>query len=245
MPPRRGPYCEGSKSAFDPDLLFATWGDDCLPQNNYDFGFTIIKIFNLSPTDNYVYRALGETTLRQAQAAIDAGSKNGLHAWYLDEEGNEMPPPTPADITAYTNLFASTTTLQTALTGFLANAKKASLRASIAAHLSSNLLTTPALPLPKKSKHHPHTNPYLDIWTWACHNLAWAGPVPATARTTISHHALPILYHHFGCAVPTHLALQLLAQLAQPARPCGSQSARPILDIGSGNGYWTYCLRRL
>lgn len=98
MPEGRGPYCEGSKSAFDPNLLFATWDDDCLPQNNYDFGYTIIKIFNLAPTDNYVYRAMAATNLRQAQAAIDAGNKNGLHAWYRDDEDNEstMPKQTPS-----------------------------------------------------------------------------------------------------------------------------------------------------
>lgn len=90
MPQRQGPYCEGSKSAFDPNLLFATWEDDCLTQNNYDFGYTIIKIFNLAPTDNYVYRAMAATNLRQAQAAIDAGNKNGLHAWYRDDGDNEV-----------------------------------------------------------------------------------------------------------------------------------------------------------
>jgi hypothetical protein len=55
---------------------------------------------------------------------------------------------------------------------------------------------------------------------------------------------LPILYHHFGCVCPSYTALHLIAQLAQPDKP-PKQASKPILDIGSGCGYWTYMLRRL
>jgi hypothetical protein len=34
----------------------------------------------------------------------------------------------------------------------------------------------------------------------------------------------------------------VLAKLAQPAKP-STEPVRPILDVGSGNGYWTYMLR--
>ena len=44
---------------------------------------------------------------------------------------------------------------------------------------------------------------------------------------------LPVLYHHFGCVVPTYEALWIISQLG------------PVMDVGSGNGYWTYMLRRL
>jgi hypothetical protein len=41
--------------------------------------------------------------------------------------------------------------------------------------------------------------------------------------------------HHFGCVVPSYESLELVRQVA---------GGRPILDIGSGNGYWTFVLRR-
>jgi hypothetical protein len=41
--------------------------------------------------------------------------------------------------------------------------------------------------------------------------------------------------HHFGCATPSHEALEILRILAD---------SREIADIGSGNGYWTFMLRR-
>lgn len=63
-------------------------------------------------------------------------------------------------------------------------------------------------------------------------------------HTKISHHTLPILYHHYGCLVPSYAALYAIAKLAQPRRP-SKEPVRPILDIGSGNGYWTFLLRRL
>jgi hypothetical protein len=113
----------------------------------------------------------------------------------------------------------------------------------IAAHLQSHFhpppipQTTPHLNLPPKAKN-PYPNPYLDFWTWSCRTLEWAGPVFSTAQTTQSHHILPILYHHFGCIVPTHDALHLLSQLSTATKP-----ARAVIDLGCGNGYWTYLLR--
>jgi hypothetical protein len=41
--------------------------------------------------------------------------------------------------------------------------------------------------------------------------------------------------HHFGCATPTHESLAMLKILAD---------GRAIADIGSGNGYWAFMLRR-
>lgn len=39
--------------------------------------------------------------------------------------------------------------------------------------------------------------------------------------------------HHFACACPSHDALSMLTTLA---------AGRPILDMGSGNGYWSRLL---
>ena len=107
--------------------------------------------------------------------------------------------------------------------------------------------TGPAFPPKKKT---PETNPYYDMWVWSCHNLEWAGPISSTAQIKQSHHILPIFYHQFGCVVPTHDALSLIQHLSkhgtvhttkskEPARPL------PIVEIGSGNGYWAYLLRCL
>ena len=48
---------------------------------------------------------------------------------------------------------------------------------------------------------------------------------------------LPVLYHHFGCVCPSWEALSIISQLAQ--------DTAGVLDMASGNGYWTYMLRRL
>jgi hypothetical protein len=44
--------------------------------------------------------------------------------------------------------------------------------------------------------------------------------------------------------VPSYSALHAIAKLAQPAKP-SKEAVLPILDIGSGNGYWTYMLRNI
>ncbi len=67
--------------------------------------------------------------------------------------------------------------------------------------------------------------------------------MPSTSSTRISHHILPVFYHHFGCVVPSYAALHVIAKLSQPAKP-SKQPVLPILDIGSGNGYWTFMLRK-
>lgn len=51
-----------------------------------------------------------------------------------------------------------------------------------------------------------------------------------------SHHILPIFMHHFGCVVPSYESLEVIKQIADK---------RTVVEIGSGNGYWTYMLRRM
>lgn len=74
--------------------------------------------------------------------------------------------------------------------------------------------------------------------------MEWAGPTPGTAMTKQSHHILPVLYHHFGCVCPTYDALSLIQQICKGAAD-GADSLKPVVEIGSGNGYWAYQLRRL
>lgn len=85
------------------------------------------------------------------------------------------------------------------------------------------------------NKNKSHVNPYFDVWAWTNQNIEWAGPEAGTVRVKHSHAILPILYHHFGCVCPSHEALALISQLVR---------GRKIVDLGSGNGYWTYMLRR-
>ena len=42
--------------------------------------------------------------------------------------------------------------------------------------------------------------------------------------------------HHFGCVVPSYESLEVIKQMAR---------GRRVLEIGSGNGYWAYMLRRM
>ncbi|KAL1608487.1 hypothetical protein SLS60_003429 [Paraconiothyrium brasiliense] len=119
--------------------------------------------------------------------------------------------------------------------------KPNTLRASIANHLQCRFDNTTTGLLPSK-KNRTHTNPYFSLWAYSCEELEWAGPWPNTVHTKIAHHILPVFYHHFGCVVPSYAALHVIAKLAQPAKP-SKEDVRPILDIGSGNGYWSFMLR--
>lgn len=144
--------------------------------------------------------------------------------------------PPQTDITAYTSIFSPQKSAPNALKSFAANAKRSSLRSSIAAHLtshrhiSSDITLVKPLKAPKR-----HTNPALDFWTWSCHALQWAGPDESTEKLKTSHHVLPVFMHHFGCVVPSYESLELIRQVS---------AGKPIVDMGSGNGYWTFMLRR-
>ena len=42
--------------------------------------------------------------------------------------------------------------------------------------------------------------------------------------------------HHFGCVVPSYEGLKIIEHVARK---------KTVIDMGSGNGYWTYMLRRM
>jgi hypothetical protein len=109
------------------------------------------------------------------------------------------------------------------------------LRQSVAEHLTQHRLFPNNISIPKLKPEKAHINPYLDFLAWACLNLEWCGPDESTVRVKQSHYILPVFYHHFGCVCPTFEALEIVKQVAKK---------RPVLDIGSGLGYWTYMLRR-
>ena len=73
-------------------------------------------------------------------------------------------------------------------------------------------------------------------------NLEWAGPNAGTERVKTSHHILPIFMHHFGCVVPSYESLGIIKHFTGARN---NSKARTILEIGSGNGYWTHMLRKL
>ncbi|OLN85768.1 hypothetical protein CCHL11_07781 [Colletotrichum chlorophyti] len=199
------------------------------------YGATVVS-FKLPQRDTYVYHAMTAVRLAEVQRVVSMGGVNGLHAWYRDDEGKPLDPPPKADTESYIQIFLPQTQTASALKSFLSNAKKSSIRFAAATHLTANRHIHPslsqALAIPKCKS--PPPNPYLDFWSWSARNLEWCGPVPQTAARLQSHHVLPILMHHFGCATPTHEALQILKILS---------AGRPVADVGSGNGYWTWMLR--
>ncbi|KAH7344371.1 hypothetical protein BKA66DRAFT_576963 [Pyrenochaeta sp. MPI-SDFR-AT-0127] len=230
---------------FSPETLLQGWSDEKYSplHSGKTLAQCIREAFSIPNSDAYVYRAQAETTLDVTQRAIAAKRAHGLHGWYHDEQGKPVEPqhPTPEEITAYTELFNPSLNLPKALNGFRANSKANTLRSQVASHLTSRFHNTTTGLLPSK-KDRKHVNPYYALWTYSSQELEWAGPLPSTAYTRISHHILPIFYHHFGCVVPSYAALHVIAKLAQPAKP-SKESVLPILDIGSGNGYWTFMLR--
>ncbi|KAI1363362.1 hypothetical protein F5Y08DRAFT_243884 [Xylaria arbuscula] len=151
-----------------------------------------------------------------------------------------LPPPPQPDIEAYLSIFSPANASSTALKNYTSNAKKGSLRREIGSYLSSKRYIHPSLnltvPRIKASASKPApANPYLTFLSWAIRNLEYAGPAPSSARgRPSSHHALPIFMHHFGCVCPSHESLEILRSVA---------AGREIIDMGSGNGYWTRMLR--
>lgn len=225
-----GPRCEGAAD-FNADAFFTAWASSPVIDNN-NLESLIKERFGLKANDSYIYHAVASFTLAQVQRAIGYGGQKGLHAWYRDEAGKEVAPPPQSDITAYTNIFSPTSNPAKALTAFASNAKKASVRADVAQNLTKSRVFPASIVVPRSKT---HVNPYLDVWTWSCHNLEWCGPDVGTAMTKQSHHILPVFYHHFGCVCPSYEALETIKQIAK---------GRGVFDVGSGNGYWTYMLRR-
>lgn len=211
---------------------------------NDDLATAIKAWFQLPADDTWTYHAITAVTLPQVQHIIGLGGRNGLHAWYSSPQGGDPktpldPPPRP-DIDDYIRIFQASSLTSSALKALGANAKKGSIRSSVAAHLTSKRFIHPAatnLNIPKKKPAAKDVPPniYLDFWEWSCRNLEWCGPGPeAEARPQQSHHILPIFMHHFGCAVPSYESLEILRLVA---------AGRTVVDVGSGNGYWTFMLR--
>ncbi|KAF2216316.1 hypothetical protein CERZMDRAFT_33393 [Cercospora zeae-maydis SCOH1-5] len=236
MPIPKKPQTEGSVT-FDPGKFFDAWsrGELTAPYDN-DFRKFTIKSFGLRLNDQYGYRATTEVTLLAAQSHVEAGAANGLHTWYRDTTGQPRPNPNATDVAAYTDIFRPTTVTSKAITAFASNAKKGTVRADIAKHLHALYAPPDAARKLQINKSKSHINPYFDISAWAFQNLEWAGPEERTVDIKYSHAILPVLYHHFGCVCPSYESLSYVHQVAR---------GRPIFDIGSGNGYWTYMLRRL
>jgi hypothetical protein len=212
-----------------------------------DFKSAIITAFQLSEGDDYEYHATATVTLSQVQTAIDAGSAHGLHDWYLNGDSQPIGHPPESDISAYIQLFDPSKVAANSLKGFAANAKKNSLRAAVAQHLLSRRFVHASVPSPLKQKT-PHANPYIDFLSYTNTTLESCGPSPNSHLLRTSHHVLPVLMHHFSCVCPTYEALALIASFTKPIPASTKSSPKPpprtILDVGSGNGYWTYMLRR-
>ncbi|KAK5447909.1 hypothetical protein LTS15_009408 [Exophiala xenobiotica] len=275
--PTEGPATEGSKT-WSPSRLCDGNDPEVWPKvhghlNAHEFRAAITTAFDLPSGDNFTYHASASVNLLQVEAAIRAGRANGLHAWYVEPaapeardgqgqgegEGPERVPgqpslriagyPPASDILAYIALFDPTKSAANSLKSLSANAKKGSLRATIAEyllgkrHLDSSI-TVPKFKVPSsssstssqsQSQNGGHQNPALDFWAYLCLALEYAGPNANTALLKSSHHMLPVYMHHFGCVVPSYESLQIINKLA---------AGRHVLDMGSGNGYWTFMLRR-
>ncbi|KAF7855341.1 hypothetical protein EAF04_010085 [Stromatinia cepivora] len=214
------------------DEIFNNWSgiiDD-------DFAKTILDTFGLSQDDNYVYRAESFTmTLPQIQETISTGKLK----YHYQDQGKVLQI-SLADIDAYTSIFSPKTDTSKALIALSSNAKKGSPREWVAKYLQSRRIP----PLHKIPKAKAHINPYYDIWAHTCRMVSFLGPLPDAhyanpAAAKMTHPVLPVLYHHFGCVVPSYDSLYIISQLVEESKLDG------IIDMASGNGYWTYILRRM
>ena len=145
----------------------------------------------------------------------------------------QKPAPPALDIAAYNDIFRPTTNTAKALKALQSNAKKSTTRAAVAQHLLALYQPPAEITVPKNKS---HVNHYFDVLAWSNQALEWAGPEATTHKIRISHALLPVLYHHFSCVCPSFEALEVVRVVAK---------GRGVVDVGSGNGYWTYMLRRM
>lgn len=75
---------------FSPDALLKNWTDEKYTPKHSGKSFEecIWAAFNIPKSDNYVYRAQGETTLAITQRAIGGKRVHGMHDWYHDVDSN-------------------------------------------------------------------------------------------------------------------------------------------------------------
>ncbi|KAK7426529.1 hypothetical protein QQZ08_006988 [Neonectria magnoliae] len=240
-PPAKFTHCVGSLS-FVPDGLIQDverqkQALDLLNTNNDLYNASRV-LLQLPERDLYTYHAITSVKLAEVQAVVALGSANGLHAWYRNEDRSPRDPPPQADVEAYISVFNPSTATASALKNLGTNAKKGSIRSEAAINLTDKRYLHPALTAKltiPKCKKPPSPNPYYDFWAWSCRTLEWCGPCLSAERVATSHHVLPIFMHHFGCVTPSHESLEILKTLAD---------GRPVADIGSGNGYWSFMLRQ-
>ena len=220
---------------FDVDTLFdsAALERAKAQLDRNDLQSAIVTYFNLTSNDDHVYHAIASVSLSQIQTAVAAGRLHGLHDWYLNDAGQGAGYPPLPDIQAYIALFDPGKVAANSLKSFASNAKKNSIRTSVAQYLLSKRHIDSSISPVSKQK--TFNNPYLLFWAWSCYSLEYAGPNERTVDVKTSHHVLPIFMHHFGCLCPSYEALEIIRQLA---------NGRTVLDIGSGNGYWSLMLRR-
>ncbi|KAK4230950.1 hypothetical protein QBC38DRAFT_467394 [Podospora fimiseda] len=254
------PCCAGNPKFQDPSTAFGDRDEDenkyqevlkALNGGSNDFERAIKILFGLSEKekDEYVYRAgVASVGLGEVQRAVEFGigseeGKRRLCDWYGGLNSDlKVLSPSSGDITAYTNIWSSSSSSSpaAALKSFIANAKKGSVRALVGEYLASKRFIhpdfdekrMPKFKKKKKTKDAQIRNPYLDFWVWSCQVLGWCGPLPN--QRLMGHHLLPVFMHHFGCVVPSHEALSVIKVLAEK---------KTVLDIGSGNGYWSWMLR--
>ncbi|PQE09611.1 transcription factor nrm1 whi5 protein [Rutstroemia sp. NJR-2017a WRK4] len=220
-------------SSLSPEEIFDSWHGII----DEDFCKTIRETFKLPEDDTYIYRAGSfAKTLPQIEEAITKGKQKYIY----QEHGKPIEVP-PTDVEAYTSIFSPTTDTSKALTAFSSNAKKGSPRKAVAEYLQAHRIA-PAYKIPKAKN---HINPYYDVWAHSCQMVAFVGPLPDAhysnpATVSVTHPMLPVLYHHFGCVVPSYDALYIISQLVKE-----SSAVNGAIDMASGNGYWTYMLRRM
>ncbi|KAL8350939.1 hypothetical protein RB601_000888 [Gaeumannomyces tritici] len=238
-------YCVGSRGPFDPEArtddaegILMRGAAEALARN--DLRGAIRSWFDIPERDGYVYHALMSVRLDEVQRAVDVAAQKGSPPWYRAPDGEPLPPLSPTDVEAYLSIFNPAQSSPAALRSFGANARKGSARAAAAARLAAKRFVHPALEralaVPKRKRGSaPHPNPYLLFWAWSCRTLGWCGPAVADPGRPVSHPVLPVLMHHFGCAAPSFESLEVLRVLA---------AGRTVADVGSGNGYWSFMLRR-
>lgn len=229
----------------DIDDVHAVCSESTSKEGTSEILLALRQAFHIADGDDYIYRAEAfAMTIGEVQTML-AAQPQLKYTYQAHGQAIEIP---TADIDAYTSIFAASTSTTRSLKAFEANARKDSPRALAASYLvSKRLPLPPEVQVPRQKQ---HANPALQVWQRVSHATGFCGPLPDKhyadpQAAKLTHPILPLLYHHFGCVPPTLEALGVVKHYAlQGAKARGDTYGR-VVEIGSGNGYWTCMLRRL
>ncbi|KAF4635417.1 hypothetical protein G7Y89_g2679 [Cudoniella acicularis] len=195
-----------------------------------DFTKTIAQTFDLPPDDSYVYRAESfGMKLLEIEEKIESGGMNDRSRGPRYQKADEPASPSrPLGLHVTYHLIMgcdASADIDAYTSLFLPTTDTSKALKPFSSNAKKNnprmrvteYLEKRRIASPFKIlKSKTHLNPYLDLWALSCHLVEFTGPLDDP-----------------GYESPAS------------AKLVGESAAEGVIDMASGNGYWTYILRRM